>query len=83
VIVNGSDGLPVEGVSLGFLLVGNTSQGYAGSGVTDENGHAAFDFTADDADLGETLWCSIAIDNPKTPYGNQQVPCSVTVCTEK
>ena len=80
-LVKDVKGNPVVGIDIGFLLTGqeNTDE-YSGSVVTDDDGYATFDFTASNEDAGETLWCSMAVENPLAWLGNQQVPCSITVC---
>jgi hypothetical protein len=74
-----SEDQPIVGNSLGFLLVGDQTQ-YSGSSETDSNGEAVFDFTASQNDAGATRWCSIAMNNPDGPSGNQQASCVVSVC---
>lgn len=81
VLVQNVLGNPVAGADIGFLLTGkkNTDE-YSGTVVTDDDGYATFNFTASNEDAGETLWCSMAVENPLAWLENQQVPCSITVC---
>jgi len=79
-VVKDSQGQPVVGVYIGFLLVGNESNSpYEGQVFTDASGSATFEFTASDVDAGETLWCSMAVENPELPF-DQAGACSVSVC---
>lgn len=81
-LVKDAQGQPVVGTDVGFLLVGNDSNEYAGSVATHTNGYAMFHFTASDLDAGKTLWCSMAVKNPGWLLGIQQEPCSIKVCDE-
>jgi hypothetical protein len=75
-------GKPIVGKPLSVLLVDSVNnKQYSGAPVTDDNGMAVFDFSADATDAGATIWCSIAVSHPEFAIGlSQQVPCSVDVC---
>jgi hypothetical protein len=73
VIVRDS-GKPVPGRKVDLLVVANGSKSYEASATTNAKGGATLFVTLDPADRNANLWTSLAVENPRLPQSQQEVP---------
>jgi hypothetical protein len=69
------NGRPVSGRKVDLLVVvANGSNSYETSAITNANGYAVLFVTLDAADQHANLWTSLAVENPRLPQAQQEVP---------
>jgi hypothetical protein len=68
------NGKPVPGRKVDLLVVANGSKSYEASAITNAKGGATLFVTLDPADQNANLWTSLAVENPRLPQSQQEVP---------
>jgi hypothetical protein len=69
------NGTPVPGRKVDLLVVAANGGGtYETSAITNANGYAVLIVTLDPADQHASLWTSLAVENPRLPQAQQEVP---------
>jgi hypothetical protein len=68
------NGTPVPGRKVDLLVVAANGNSYETSATTNANGYAVLIVTLDPADKHANLWTSLAVENPRLPQAQQEVP---------